>query len=130
MRNNKAVKEIYTENLDDIVIRYKWTDKNYEALPFLTKPIYMPESASLKHVVLHSFYYIEKEDGMPVLKQTVPKPYPRPYEYETINAAKKSYRSDLLLTIDEKQVLLEQTQKDIQGLTDELNIINYLELEE
>ena len=132
MRNGKAVKEIYTDNLNEepIEIRFRWTNKNYEALPFLTKPTVLPEQCQLKQVPLQSFFYIEFEDGIPSLQQTFPKPYGAPNEYETIRAAKKSTKQDLFDKVNQKKEQIIVLNREIEEVQNYMNIINYLELED
>lgn len=131
IRNGKAVKEIYTNDLfeEDPIIRYKWTEKNYEALPFLKEPIDLPPHAEVVELALQTFFYIEREDGIPTLRESLLKPYNAPNEFETINAAKKYFKQDIADSINQKKELIKQLKSEIEKLEEEAKIINYLELE-
>ena len=132
IRNGKAVKEMYTDEIrENPDIRYKWTNQNYEALPFLRKPEphEIPPQSDLVELLLQTFFYIEREDGIPTLKRTIPKPYNAPNEYETINVTKKSFKQKLLEQAEQKRELIEQLKLEIDALEKESQIINYLELE-
>lgn len=130
MRNGKAVKEVYAEEIesDKYEIRYKWTNNNYEALPFLNEPDDLPSQSQLVSVPLQTFFYIDFEDDMPVLKQTVRKPYNAPNEYETIAAAKKNIKQQLTKEIEESKEKIISLESEINRLEKHVKVIDYLDL--
>lgn len=130
MRNGKAVKEVYAEEIEkgQFEIRYKWTKNNYEALPFLNEPDTIPPQSQLVSVALQTFFYIDFEDDMPVLKQTVPKPYNAPNEFETVAAAKKITKQEISSKIDLAKEKIIRLNSEIQKNEKYMKVIDYLDL--
>lgn len=128
VKNGKAIKEIYSKNGSDKIC-YRWTTKNYEALPFLTIPDPLPENAQPVSLFLQTFYYIEEEDGILTLKETLPKPYGRPNEFESIPAAKKEFKRNLVYNKELKQQSITDLENQIKHFEHLLAVVDFLELE-
>ena len=131
VQGDRVVKELYLEEKKDkSVIKFKWSDKLYEALPFLTKPDYIEKKVRYRHLPLYVFYYTSYEDGIPFLRETFPKPFARPNEYDTKFAAKKAAK----LKLNEEILLLKERMEKIQQLIKEKeknhSTIDFLEVEE
>ena len=130
MRNGKAVKEVYAEDLEngEIEIRYRWTKNNYEALPFLKEPEIVPEQCQIVSVPLQTFFYIDFEDDIPTLKQTEPKPYNAPNEYETVAAAKKYVKQELYDKINAAKEKIIKLNEIIVKTEKNMKVVDYLDL--
>lgn len=122
-RGQKAVKSIYLDDKSNPpVIKYQWTSNNYEALPFLTEPENIPHQGSLVSLRMQSFFRVDVEEGRLVLKQSIPKPYPAPGEFEIDVAAKKDCKQRMIEKV-------EQMKQEIIDLEKKIDIVDYLEVE-
>lgn len=132
VKGNRVVKEVYSDDIhnENHVIKFKWSDKNYEALPFLTDPVFPGHKIKFRIVPLHIFYYIIYKDNVPYLCETMPKPYPAPGEYETVFGAKKAAKRELKEKNTELNLKIAELKKTIEKNEKNYSIIDFLEPEE